>query len=67
MIGATIIFWQNANIDTTGLSDTVRTWLTVCDNRNLSCILNGFDTPVMSEDFVASIPKKLKIEEFSTK
>ncbi len=67
MISAAIIFWQNANIDATGLSDTVRTWLTVCDNRSLSCILNGFDTPALSNDFIASIPQKLKIEEFSTK
>ncbi len=67
MVSAAVIFWQNANIDATGLSDTVRTWLTICDNRNLSCILNGFDTPVMSKDFIASIPQKLKIEEFFTK
>ena len=67
MISAAIIFWRNANIDATGLSDTVKTWLSVCDNRNLSCILNGFDTPIMSNDFIASIPQKLKIEEFSIK
>lgn len=67
MISAAIIFWQNADIDATGLSDTVRTWLAVCDNRNLSCILDGIDSPGMSKDFIASIPQKLKIEEFSTK
>ena len=38
IISAAIIFWQDAGIDTTGLSDTVSTWLTVCDNRHLSCI-----------------------------
>ena len=65
IISAAIIFWQDADIDTTGLSDTVSTWLTVCDNRHLSCILNGFRTNALSTDFVASVPKRLKIEEFS--
>lgn len=41
IISAAIIFWQDADIDTTGLSDTVTTWLTVCDNRHLSYILNS--------------------------
>ena len=67
MISAAIIFWQDADIDTTGLSDTVTTWLTVCDNRHLSCIMNGLKDITMSADFIASIPKKLKLEEFSMK
>ena len=63
MVSAAIIFWQDAEIDTTGLSDTVKTWLTVCDNRHLSCILDGMDTSVISS--LGTIPQKLKIEEFS--
>lgn len=63
MISAAIIFWQDAEIDTTGLSDTVKTWLTVCDNRHLSCILNGLNTSSISD--IGSIPQKLKLEEFS--
>ena len=64
MISAAIIFWQDAEIDTTGLSDTVKTWLTVCDNRHLSCILEGLDTKTIAD--VGLIPRKLRIEEFST-
>ncbi|MBR3093140.1 MAG: AAA family ATPase [Bacteroidaceae bacterium] len=64
-ISAAIIFWQDANIDTTSLSDSVKTWLRVFDNRNLSFILEGLDGQVMSEDFVRGVPEKLRIEEFS--
>lgn len=67
LISAAIIFWQDADIDTTGLSDTVTTWLTVCDNQHLSNILNGLKTSAMPADFVASIPVKLKLGEFSMK
>ena len=63
MISAAIIFWQDAEIDTTGLSDTVKTWLTVCDNRHLSCILNGLETLTIVD--IRLIPQKLRIEEFS--
>lgn len=63
LISAAIIFWQDAEIDTAGLSDTVKSWLTVCDNRHLSCILNGLNTLTISN--LNSIPPKLKIEEFS--
>ena len=64
MISAAIIFWQDAEIDTSGLSDTVKSWLTVCDNRHLSCILEGLDTKTIAD--VGLIPRKLRIEEFST-
>ena len=65
VISAAIIFWQDADIDTTGLSDTVTTWLTVCDNRHLSYILKGLRANTLSVDFVVSVPERLKLEEFS--
>lgn len=65
IISAAIIFWQDADIDMTGLSDTVTTWLTVCDNRHLSYILNSLRPNTLSADFVASVPERLKLEEFS--
>jgi hypothetical protein len=61
-ISAAIIFWQDSEIDTTGISDTVKKWLTICDNQHLSCILNGLNTSIISN--VDLIPKRLKIEEF---
>ncbi len=63
IITAAIIFSQDAELDTTGLSDTVKTWLTVCDDRHLSCILEGFSVPVISD--LEAIPRRLKIEEFA--
>ncbi len=63
MISAAIIFWQDAEIDTTSLSDTVKTWLTVCDNRHLSSILNGLNNSTLSNFNL--IPQKLKIDNFS--
>ena len=66
VISAAIIFWQDADVDSSQLSETVKTWLTLCDNRHLSQILRGLDKPALSEEFIQSIPRKLKIEEFST-
>ena len=65
LVSAAIIFWQDAEIDESGISETVKTWLTVCDNQHLSRILNGLSTSRLPNGFVSSIPQKLKIEEFS--
>ena len=64
-ISATIIFGQNSEIDTSQLSDTVRIWLSVCDNSHLNTILNGLDKSNLSKELIQSIPTLLKIEEFS--
>lgn len=64
-ISATIIFGQDSEIDTSQLSDTVKIWLTVCDNSHLNTILNGLDTSTLSKELIKSIPAKLKLEEFS--
>jgi len=64
-ISAAIIFWQDADIDTTQLSDTVKVWLTVCDNQHLSKMLRGLDAPSFSEEFIRLVPQKLRIEEFA--
>lgn len=64
-ISAAIIFWQDAVIDTSQLSDTVKTWLTVCDNAHLSNIINGLDTQILPKELIKSVPSKLRIDEFS--
>ena len=64
-ISATIIFAKDSEIDTSQLSDTVKIWLTVCDNSHLNTILNGLETSNLSSELIQSIPNKLKIEEFS--
>ena len=64
-ISAAIIFGQDSEIDASQLSDTVKIWLTVCDNSHLKTILNGLDTSTLSNELIQSVPAKLKIEEFS--
>lgn len=64
-ISAAIIFGQDSEIDASQLSDTVRIWLTVCDNSHLNTILNGLNSSTLSKELILSIPAKLKIEEFS--
>lgn len=64
-ISATIIFTKDSKIDVSQLSDTVKIWLSVCDNSHLNKMLNGLDTPTLSKEQIQSIPAKLKIEEFS--
>lgn len=64
-ISAAIIFAQDSEIDASQLSDTVKIWLTVCDNSHLNTILNGLGTSTLSKELIQSVPAKLKIEEFS--
>ena len=64
-ISAAIIFGQDSEIDASQLSDTVKIWLTVCDNSHLNTILNSLATSTLSKELILSVPAKLKIEEFS--
>lgn len=64
-ISAAIIFGQDSEIDASQLSDTVKIWLTVCDNSHLNTILKGLDASTLSKELIQSIPAILKIEEFS--
>ena len=65
-ISAAIIFLQDSTIDTTQLSDTVKSWLRVCDNANLNKAFSGLNIEVFSSSWMASIPALLHIEEFET-
>ena len=64
-ISAAIIFGQDSEIDVSQLSDTVKIWLTVCDNSHLKTIMNGLDASTLSKELIQSIPAILKFEEFS--
>ena len=64
-ISAAIIFGQDSEIDASQLSDTVKIWLTICDNLHLSTIMKGLDRSILSKELMQSVPEKLKIEEFS--
>lgn len=64
-VSAAIIFGYDSEIDVSQMSDSVKIWLTVCDNSHLSTILNGLDKITLSNELIQSIPPKLNIEEFS--
>ena len=64
-VTATIIFGQEAEIDDTQLSDTVRRWLTLCDCRHLEQVLEGMDEKHLDQDFLLDVPRRLRIEEFT--
>ena len=66
-ISATIIFLQDSNIDVTQLSDTVKSWLSVCDNSHLDKAFLGLNKEVFSSKWITSIPALLRIEEFEKK
>ncbi len=65
-ISAAIIFWQDCTFDTSQLSDSVKKWLTVCDNRNLHQILHGLDRNFFTSEFIQVVPHTLRIEEFAS-
>ena len=66
-ISAAIIFLQDSTIDVTQLSDTVKSWLIVCDNAHLIKVFSGLDQEVFSSGWMTSIPARLHIEEFEKK
>lgn len=59
---AAIIFGKKASIDDTQLSEQVKEWLTVCDNRHLDRILQGMETDGPLD--IETLPHLLRIEEF---
>ena len=65
IISAAIIFWQDSVIDDSQISGTVKLWLTICDNSNLQHILKGLNTQLIPNEFINTIPTRLRIQEFS--
>ncbi len=63
-ISAAIIFAKDSHIDSTQMSDSVKKWLTLCDNSHLASILNGLGKQVFTDEMIESIPSALHIEEF---
>ncbi|NDV67123.1 AAA domain-containing protein [Bacteroides sp. 224] len=63
-ISAVIIFWKDSNIDTTQLSSTVKTWLSICDNTHIAMILEGLNNQHFTSEYIVSLPSLLKIEDF---
>ena len=63
-ISAAIIFWQDCDIDTNQLSNTVKNWLHIFDNKHITCILDNLQTGQAIYS-VGDIISKLRIEEFN--
>ena len=61
---ASIIFYEDSNIDISLLSKTVLKWLSVMDNAHLSDLNKRLRDHLFEPDFVASIPQKLGIANF---
>lgn len=60
-----IIFWQDANIDDSTISPTVKKWLHIYDNAHLKISLSSSNScNKISPDIFASIPDKLCITQY---
>lgn len=59
-----IIFWQDAKIDDSNISPTVKKWLHIYDNAHLKIGLSSFNSHNISPDIFASIPDKLHITQY---
>lgn len=66
LVSATIIFREEASIDDSQISKTVKQWLTICNNNQLEIILNNLGSDLLTEDLIGSIPKRLYLDEFKT-
>ena len=66
-ISAAIIFLQDSLIDASLLSDTVKSWLKVCDNTHLDKALSGLNKDLFTSEWMSSLPSRLHIEEFEEK
>ena len=63
-ISAAILFLQDCTIDATQLSDTVKSWLRVCDNNHLDKAFSGLNNKVFASEWMLTVPALLHIEEF---
>lgn len=65
-VGVVVVFSRDAEIDTSGLSESVGKWLSVCDNRHLGTVLSSKSQG--AELFIAEqmrdIPRRLRIEAY---
>lgn len=61
-VSASIIFRQDSQIDTSGLSVTTKKWFTVCDNAHLAEILQGGGTVAIGNKEIDKIPRQFGID-----
>lgn len=74
-VGVVVVFSRDAEIDTTGLSESVGKWLSVCDNRHLGVVLGSRcqgttlssrsqGTQIFTAEQMRDIPRRLRIEAY---
>lgn len=65
-VGVVVVFSRDAEIDTTGLSESVGKWLSVCDNRHLGAVLSSRSqgAQIFTAEQMRDIPRRLRIEAY---
>lgn len=74
-VGVVVVFSRDAEIDTTGLSESVGKWLSVCDNRHLGAVLGSRcqgatlgnrsqGAQIFTAEQMRDIPRRLRIEAY---
>ena len=74
-VGVVVVFSRDAEIDASGLSESVGKWLSVCDNRHLGAVLSrrslgttlssrSLGAQIFTAEQMRDIPRRLRIEAY---
>ena len=65
-VGVVVVFSRDAEIDASGLSESVGKWLSVCDNRHLGAVLcrRSQGAQIFTAEQMRDIPRRLRIEAY---
>lgn len=65
-VGVVVVFSRDAEIDASGLSESVGKWLSVCDNRHLGAVLGSRSqgAQIFTAEQMRDIPRRLMIEAY---
>lgn len=65
-VSVVVVFSRDAEIDATGLSESVGKWLSVCDNRHLGAVLSSRSqgAQIFTSEQMRTIPRRLRIEAY---
>lgn len=74
-VGVVVVFSRDAEIDASGLSESVGKWLSVCDNRHLGAVLSSRSqgatlssrsqgAQIFTAELMRDIPRRLRIEAY---
>lgn len=74
-VGVVVVFSRDAEIDATGLSESVGKWLSLCDNRHLGAVLcsrsqgatlssRSQGAQIFTAEQMRDIPRRLRIEAY---